>query len=188
MTTDRCPACGAAVAAGAPWCTLCFADLRPRSVATEAAATPAGAEVPAVPAEAAATALASAVDPLTAPLATLLAPPAPVASAGAVAPAMDQAPAGPDEPRVVKRADVDLATPSWPCGACGASVPLNLDACPVCGGRFLGGAEPGISLDLPVVGDVVRLGPGQRWAVVGVGAAVVTVVLFLVLALLGSVL
>ena len=28
MTTDRCPACGAAVTAGAPWCTLCYADLR----------------------------------------------------------------------------------------------------------------------------------------------------------------
>ncbi|MDT7538999.1 MAG: hypothetical protein QOI82_2584 [Actinomycetota bacterium] len=28
-TTDRCPKCGAAVRFGDPWCTLCFADLRP---------------------------------------------------------------------------------------------------------------------------------------------------------------
>jgi hypothetical protein len=28
VTSDRCPACGAAVTAGAPWCTLCYADLR----------------------------------------------------------------------------------------------------------------------------------------------------------------
>jgi hypothetical protein len=28
-TTDRCPACGAAVRIGDPWCTLCYADLRP---------------------------------------------------------------------------------------------------------------------------------------------------------------
>src|SRR4051794_8987397 len=27
--TDRCPKCGAAVRYGDPWCTLCYADLRP---------------------------------------------------------------------------------------------------------------------------------------------------------------
>jgi hypothetical protein len=27
--TDRCPKCGAAVRFGDPWCTLCYADLRP---------------------------------------------------------------------------------------------------------------------------------------------------------------
>jgi RNA polymerase subunit RPABC4/transcription elongation factor Spt4 len=30
VTTDRCPACNAAVTAGAQWCTLCYADLRVR--------------------------------------------------------------------------------------------------------------------------------------------------------------
>jgi hypothetical protein len=29
VTSAQCSACGAAVAVGAPWCTLCFADLRP---------------------------------------------------------------------------------------------------------------------------------------------------------------
>ena len=28
MTTDRCPGCAAAITPGAPWCTLCYADLR----------------------------------------------------------------------------------------------------------------------------------------------------------------
>lgn len=38
MTTDRCPACSAAVTPGAPWCTLCYADLRPAPVAPVAPA------------------------------------------------------------------------------------------------------------------------------------------------------
>lgn len=29
MSTSRCPACGAAVRSGAPWCQLCHRDLRP---------------------------------------------------------------------------------------------------------------------------------------------------------------
>jgi hypothetical protein len=28
VTSDRCPGCQAAVTPGAPWCTLCYADLR----------------------------------------------------------------------------------------------------------------------------------------------------------------
>ena len=41
MTTVRCPACAAAVAADAPWCTLCFADLRPPVSAPEPVTAPA---------------------------------------------------------------------------------------------------------------------------------------------------
>lgn len=43
MTVDRCPHCHAAVPAGAPWCTLCYADLRvpvPAAAPAEAAASP----------------------------------------------------------------------------------------------------------------------------------------------------
>ena len=46
MTTDRCPGCAAAVTPGAPWCTLCYADLRAPATAPELVTT-----VPARPAD-----------------------------------------------------------------------------------------------------------------------------------------
>jgi hypothetical protein len=39
VTTDRCPACNAAVPADAPWCTLCYAVLRVPETVPAAAAT-----------------------------------------------------------------------------------------------------------------------------------------------------
>ena len=38
MTTDRCPACNAAVPAGAEWCTLCYTVLRVRETVPAAPA------------------------------------------------------------------------------------------------------------------------------------------------------
>ena len=64
----RCPSCAATLRAGAPWCTLCFADLRP-------VAAPAPVELP-VPGAAAYGP--PAPDPLTAPTAELA--PAPTAA------------------------------------------------------------------------------------------------------------
>lgn len=51
MTTDRCPACNAAVPASAQWCTLCYAVLRvPEPVsAVVPAAVPAAAPAPVSP-------------------------------------------------------------------------------------------------------------------------------------------
>lgn len=62
-TDTRCPKCGAHVRSDAPWCTLCYADLRPAPAPVPAAVAsmPASAEQPAP----------VAVDPLTAPLALL---------------------------------------------------------------------------------------------------------------------
>jgi len=59
----RCPRCGAHVRSDAPWCTLCYADLRPAPapVPASVASVPASAEQPAP----------VAFDPLTAPLALL---------------------------------------------------------------------------------------------------------------------
>ena len=65
---DRCPKCGAAVRFGDPWCTLCFADLRPPAPARPepepVADPPAYSPVPAV----------RAPDPLTAPLESVATP------------------------------------------------------------------------------------------------------------------
>jgi ribosomal protein L40E len=59
-TASRCPHCRASVRPGAPWCTLCHADLRPPPEPVAAA-----------PAAAAPVVRAALLDPLTAPAAAL---------------------------------------------------------------------------------------------------------------------
>ena len=70
-STTRCPHCRAAVRPGAPWCTLCHADLRPPPPAPEPEPAPALVSPPT------ASYGAPALDPLTAPAAG---PAAPVAA------------------------------------------------------------------------------------------------------------
>ena len=60
-TVTRCPHCRASVRPGAPWCTLCHADLRPAPPAPEPQPTRSPGSVPPR----------AAVDPLTAPAAVL---------------------------------------------------------------------------------------------------------------------
>lgn len=139
---------------GAPWCTLCFADLRPKPAPAESVvASPIAAAAPSP----AATPVASPIaDPLDAP--------------------------------VMKRSDVKVATAAWPCPLCGAAVPIDSDLCTTCGGSFLGGVKPDVCLTLPLVGNVLALGTGQRWALTAAAATAVTALLFGVLFLLGSLL
>ena len=107
MTTDRCPACGAAVTAGAPWCTLCYADLR--------------VPVASVPAPAAVVEPAAVAEPhVLAPEPALLAPD----------PTLD-APVEQAAPVVRQKLE------GWPCLSCGAVVPLADDVCSHCGHPFL---------------------------------------------------
>lgn len=139
---DRCPKCGAAVKAGDPWCTLCYADLRPPAPPTAA---------PQPPAPAYAEPLAPQVgrpDPLTAPLAA-------------------------------------LEGPTWPCTTCGTVNPLSHSTCEGCGSPFLSGlrAQEGPLLELPVVGDITRLGRGQRFALAG-GVVLAFILLTLLLGLI----
>ena len=144
---DRCPKCGAAVKPGDPWCTLCYADLRPP-------APPAAPEPP--PPVAAPT-----YDPLSDPLPTV---------AGSGAPSL------PAEP---------VRGPTWPCSACGAVNRIERDTCSGCGLPFLSGLreQEGPLLELPVVGDISRLGRGQRLALAG-GVVLVFILLTLALGLL----
>lgn len=119
MANERCPSCAAVVRAGDPWCTLCWADLRPPppepppAVPTQFVAVP----VPAVAVAAPAT-YAPSVDPLSAPLAVVL----------------GQAPAVPSP------AAPEATTATWPCVQCGAANPIDLDTCATCttpfGGRI----------------------------------------------------
>lgn len=159
MTTDRCHACGAAVTAGAPWCTLCYADLREPVLAP--ASAPAAPQPAARPTDAMAAQFASrrTEPPLTQ---TGLEPDpildAPVHTATAVA----------------------TAPPGWPCGGCGARMPLDADSCTQCGQPFLP-KEATPSLVVPGVGDVAKLDRGQRIMLIA-GGAVALILVFVAFA------
>ena len=154
----RCPSCAATLRPDAPWCTLCYADLRPTPTPTPTP-TPAQARASALappppPARLAPIPAAYAgldLDPLTAPLDALTGQSAPVAS--------------------------------WPCATCGAANDLTHSACAGCGAGFLAGLREaeGPLLELPVVGDLGALSRAQR---LGLAAGVVLAVIALV-ALLG---
>jgi hypothetical protein len=181
MTGSRCPACGAATPETVPWCSLCYADLRP----VPAAAVPALRDVPSedvlptvpdLPHNAA-------LDPLTAPISTLLSPPTEHTTTPDPAPIAPEAAVDAEPlPGVVA---TELASATWPCTRCGAHVPMELDACTECGAGFLVGAIPSPTVSLPIVGDVQRLSKMQRFGLAA-GLAVVIVAFFLALATIGG--
>ena len=135
LRTTTCPSCGAGVRPDAPWCSLCYHDLRP-APPTVVAPEP----TPAYGGH----------DPLTAPLLDVLLPAAPVTAPAPEAPA----PAVP-----VAEAP---GTAAWPCTRCGTRNALTADICRDCGSSFLGGASDGPALVLPGVGDITKLSRGQR--------------------------
>jgi Zn finger protein HypA/HybF involved in hydrogenase expression len=111
-TDGRCPRCGAHVRSDAPWCTLCYADLRPAPASAPAAV--ASVPVSSVPAGAD---QALPFDPLTAPLALI--------EAGANGELLTA-------PEKVT---------GWPCTRCASVVSFDESACPACGTGFLDGAS-----------------------------------------------
>jgi len=170
VTTARCPACGASVALGAPWCTLCYADLRP---APPPAATPAAAP-----------------EPVSVGAATHAPPHAPIVGApivdalGVIPP--EPMPTGtvlPPDPNldapINKAADIRLAEPGWPCRHCGTVVPMAEDNCPHCHSPFLV-PEDFVDLSLPGVGNVRKLDTKMRTILGLVGALGVTLALVVV--------
>lgn len=172
METARCPACGAALADGAQWCTLCFADLRPPAPAPEPEPEPVAVPVP----EPVAVGAAAASAPLI-PLQPL--PPHPILDAPMFdAPILD----GP----VSKPADVTLADRGWPCHQCGRSVALDLTECDACGSPFLGGSTVDISLRVPGVGDLASLSSGRRIGFMAGAALALMLVLTVIYLVLGS--
>ena len=162
MTTARCPACGASTVDGAPWCTLCYADLRAPAPA------PAAEQAVQVPV------------PTSAPQSAV----APAASAPPTT--LDVLDHALDAP-VSVAADAPRGPATWPCSACGTEVPLADDKCPRCETPFLAGAQPDLELDLPLIGS---LGPltasksSRMWLMVG-GTLVLTALLVLGLTLVG---
>ena len=183
----RCPACAAAVRPEAPWCTLCYHDLRPADpvvvarpvvvvepsvvagspgvAGTDLGCEPYGGEV---------------LDPLTAPAEALGLPAGRVVAGGA---AVGRGPAG----RVVAGGAAvgrGLAGRSWPCTACGQGNAFDLSACAGCGAGFLAGVREGEAplLDLPLVGDLTALSRAQRiWLAAGVVLAFIAMTVVLIL-------
>lgn len=151
----RCPSCAATVRAGSPWCTLCYADLRPK---------PAPEPPPVLQAPPAASYGTPALDPLLAPAPTAAGPTAGTSGAGTTAGAS---------------AGTSGAVPTWPCTTCGAANAITLPACASCGAGFLSRLREteGPLLELPVVGDLGAMSRGQR---LGLAAGVVLAVIALV--------
>ena len=111
----RCPHCGALLRSGAEWCTLCYADLRPKPEPEPVAV--------------------SAREPGYAAGATPGTPADPLTALEAAAQALVRQ-AAPDT-----GADPSAAPSGWPCTGCEAVVSFDEDACPTCGTRFLDGAR-----------------------------------------------
>lgn len=159
MTTARCPACGASTLDGAPWCTLCYTDLRAPAPAPVSEAVPASTSAPDASAAPAVSPQPTAVDLLDHAL------DAPVSVA----------------------ADAARGPATWPCTACGAAVALEHDSCPQCLTPFLAGADPAAAVDLPLLGAIRPLTATKSsrvWLMVG-GTLAVSLVLTLILSLVG---
>ena len=164
-----CPSCGASLRPDAPWCTLCYADLRPKPEPE-----PAQPAVPPTTAPATAAYGPPAADPLTQPLLDFLPKHA--------RPDVQLPPAEPG----TTQPPGEL---SWPCTECASPNPLSSSSCGVCGAGFLAKvAEAGRpSLVLPVIGDLGRLSRGQRMAAAfGAVAVLLLPLALLTLLLTGS--
>lgn len=152
---------------GAPWCTLCYTDLRPAPAKLVAARVSVYAGAPGAPGYADALAELSALSEPAAPYQPV-----------AVGPELiDAEPSAAAEVPEVAGAS-EQSVPTWPCLGCGAAVVLTEPACPVCGGGFLQGmAEQSLEAELPglskLVGRYQRLSKGERIvALSGLGLAV----------------
>jgi hypothetical protein len=161
LVSERCPSCGARLAAAAQWCGLCYADLRPAPAPSATATPPAPPARDAVPSpRPAAVAAPAATDPST---------------SDAIAPiAVQPAPAG------------GTARPTWPCASCGASVDVDLDACSACGTPFLGALRSASTgIELPVVGNLGRFSDRSRIVLGAAAGILIAFVLMVLTALLG---
>jgi RNA polymerase subunit RPABC4/transcription elongation factor Spt4 len=157
----RCPHCSALLHSGAEWCTLCYADLRPKP-----APEPVGVSAR-EPSYAAGATTASPVDPQATPLSAL--------EAAAQALVRQAAP----DP------DPSTAPVGWPCTGCEAVLSFDEDTCPTCGTRFLDGArgEPDL-LDRIGPGGL----PASTQAlIIGGGAAAIIAIIVAAMYIIGTV-
>jgi RNA polymerase subunit RPABC4/transcription elongation factor Spt4 len=178
---DRCPRCSALVRADSPWCTLCYADLRPQlpayaaSVAEAPSAAPASAQSAAISAAPSPWAPdAPAFDPLTAPFsvleaATMAPPPAPVLPEAAPDPTV-----APTAPTAASAPSTDGKLVGLPCPRCQTLVPLDDLSCPTCGSSLLDEVqgEPDLFSRFATAG----VSTTTQWMIIGVGSLAFVVV------------
>lgn len=111
----RCPHCSALLRSGAQWCTLCYADLRPKPEPEPVAVSAGKAGM------------------------------APVGGSGTPADSLTalEAAAQALVQQAEPGAEIDPsdAPKGWPCTGCEAIVSFDEDTCPTCGTRFLDGAR-----------------------------------------------
>ena len=156
----RCPRCAALVAPRAPWCTLCYADLRP-VVEPAQDAVPGALAAPRAGRHRSAEVVGAAAGDLL------------VRPRRAAAPTADR--------------DAETGAPGWPCRGCGGQVPLARDACQICGAGFLDLDAAAVTVRLPWVGDLLAMSRARRAALGGVAAAALGLLLLLLATVLGLV-
>jgi len=174
VTTARCPACGASVALGAPWCTLCYADLRPPMPETRPEPEPVHVPEP----------VSVAARPMVDALGVI--PPEPL-TASSLPSAAELTPDPHLDAPITKAADIRLAEPGWPCRHCGTVVAMAEDNCPQCHTPFLV-PEDFVEVTLPGVGNVRKLDTKMRTILGLAGAVGVTIVLVLLAVIAGAIL
>jgi hypothetical protein len=179
VTTNRCPACAASVPEGAPWCTLCYADLRPVSAPTAEVAAPAA------PVD-----VLGELFPVSAP-AVLLADPVTEREPQAQLlphrePQWQPQPQPQPQPHEqLAEAPQQESGTTWPCLACGEQMPLEATLCGHCGASFLPTATMP-TLKLPGLGVISNLEGGAKAMVIVGGAVVITILFFVAALVLGS--
>jgi len=170
----RCPSCSAQVRAGSPWCTLCYADLRPQPVAVASADPAHGtATEPAREPEPSYAGAGGSFDPLTAPLSMIEG--ALLQHQPNVMAALTPAPVQPPAPTDTAAAAPAKQPAGWPCSRCSTLVSFDDMACTTCGTPFLAGAAGEADL-------IERIGRGglsktTKALIVGGGSLAIIVVI-----------
>jgi hypothetical protein len=174
-----CTSCGAGIAAGAQWCSLCYAPVAVPAQPVSDLDDPLD-EAAAIEAD-----YAEALSVPSQPDGDLLVAPAAVrtstdASTEATADA---------EPAVAGTATAEPPAKtlpgSWPCEGCHTANPMSADACVHCGLPFLSYAKTPPRLDLPFIGDIFQRSRTQQVGFIAVAGFSVLAVLLGLMTLLG---
>ena len=167
MEAHDCTSCGAHIAAGAQWCSLCYAPVAvpapPGTAATsELDDLDEAASVEADYAEALSVASQPAGDLLVAPV--------------AVRTGTETSTEPTTEPST--EAPAETVPGAWPCQGCNATSPMSANVCVQCGLPFLSYAKTPPSLVLPVIGNIFqRSRPQQIGFIAAAGFSVLAVLL-----------
>jgi hypothetical protein len=180
-----CTACGASIAAGAQWCSLCYAPVA----------------VPAQPGSGVASGLDDPLDEAAAIEADyaealsgaqqfdgdLLVAPAAVRT-DTEASTDVSTDTTTDAGTATTEATGEILPGSWPCDGCNTTNPMSADVCVHCGLPFLTYAKTPPRLDLPIIGDIFQRSRAQQVGFIAAAGFGVLAVLLGLMTLLGLIL